>query len=110
MTHLHTDSAHAYRWTTLEHSTVDQSAGKYARGAVSTNQAENYFSQLKRSIDGTHHHVSRKHLDRHLAEFDFRFSTFKETDTERVGRLVGQVGGRRLAYRQPACRDRQDAR
>lgn len=29
------------------------------RGAVHTNTAEGYFSQLKRSIDGTHHHVSR---------------------------------------------------
>jgi transposase-like protein len=99
MTHLHTDSAHGYRWTTLEHSTVDHSAGEYARGDVSTNQAENYFSQLKRSIDGTHHHVSRKHLDRYLAEFDFRHSTCEQTDTERVGKLVGQVGGRRLTYR-----------
>ena len=34
-----------------------------------------YFSQLKRSLDGTHHKVSREHLDRYLAEFDFRHST-----------------------------------
>jgi hypothetical protein len=33
---------------------------------------------LKRSIDGTHHHVSREHLNRYLAEFDFRYSTRKE--------------------------------
>ena len=42
------------------------------RGDVTTNHAEGYFSQLKRSIDGTHHHVSQEHLGRYLAEFDFR--------------------------------------
>jgi hypothetical protein len=69
---------------------------------VSTNQAENYFSQLKRSLDGTYHHVSVEHLDRYLAEFDIRHSTHKTTDTERVTTLVGRVGGRRLMYSQPA--------
>ena len=34
---------------------------------VSTNMAEGYFSQLKRSIDGTHHHASDAHLPRYLA-------------------------------------------
>jgi hypothetical protein len=60
---------------------------------VTTNHAESYFAQLKRSLDGTHHHVSVEHLDRYLAEFDFRFSTCKATDTERVGMLVSRVGG-----------------
>ncbi len=67
--------------------------------------AENYFSQLKRSIDGTHHHVSREHLNRYLSEFDFRYSTCKETDAERMQRLTRQVGGKRLTYRKPACTD-----
>ncbi len=69
------------------------------RGDVSTNQAEGYFSQLKRSIDGTHHHVSRKHLDRYLAEFDYRYSTRKVSDTQRTRMLMGQVGGKRLTYK-----------
>lgn len=72
-------------------------------GDVSTNQAESYFSQLKRSIDGTHHHVSREHLARYLAEFDYRYSTRKLSDTERMAMLGRQTGGRRLAYRKPAC-------
>jgi transposase-like protein len=103
-THLHTDSLNAYKRIASNfagHSTVDHSAGEYVRGDVSTNQAETYFSQLKRSIDGTHHHVSIEHLPRYLAEFDFRYSTCKSTDTERMSKLVGQVHGRRLTYRQP---------
>jgi len=104
-THLQTDSSHGYSKLGAEfasHETVDHYSGEYARGHVSTNPAENFFSQLKRSIDGTHHHVSRAHLDRYLGEFSFRYSTRKETDTERMMRLTRQVGGRRLTYRTPA--------
>jgi hypothetical protein len=66
---------------------------------VTSNRAENYFSQLKRSLDGTHHRISAEHLDRYLAEFDFRFSTRKLSDTQRMNRLMGQTAGRRLSYR-----------
>jgi transposase-like protein len=103
-THLHTDQLASYRLIASEfasHSAVHHGEREYVRGDVSTNQAETYFSQLKRSIDGTHHHVSREHLHRYLAEFDFRYSTCKSSDTERVGMLLGRVGGRRLTYRQP---------
>jgi hypothetical protein len=61
--------------------------------------AENYFSQLKRSIDGTHHHVSREHLPRYLAQFDFLYSLCKRTDSARMRALINQVGGRRLTYK-----------
>ena len=102
VTHLHTDGWHAYKRFADEfasHSSVDHGAREYVRGDVSTNQAENYFSQLQRSLDGTHHHVSHEHLDRYLAEFDFRYSTCKESDSDRMARLVGRVHGRRLSYR-----------
>jgi transposase-like protein len=104
---LHTDSDFRYPRIAREfagHERVDHSAREYVRGDVTTNQAENYFSQLKRSLDGTHHHVSVDHLDRYLAEFDFRYSYRKDTDTERMQRLVGQVYGRRLTYREPVDR------
>ncbi len=61
--------------------------------------AEGFFSHLKRSIDGTHHHVSKEHLPRYLAHFDFMYSTHKQTDSERMRQLLGQVSGRRLTYR-----------
>jgi hypothetical protein len=72
---------------------------QYVRGDVSTNQCENYFSQLKSSIDGTHQHVSTTHLPRYLAEFDFRASTHRLSDTGRMHRLMDQTSGKRLAYR-----------
>jgi transposase-like protein len=103
-THLHTDAALSYVKIARDfagHSTVDHQSGQYVRDGVTTNQAETFFSQLKRSIDGTHHHVSREHLNRYLAEFDFRYSTCKTTDTERMARLARQVGHKRLSYRAP---------
>ncbi len=48
----------------LSHQWVDHSDGEYVRADVSTNMVEGYFSQLKRSLDGTHHRVSREHLGR----------------------------------------------
>jgi transposase-like protein len=104
LTELHTDQHPAYRRLADElgfagHSTVDHSKGEYVSGDVTTNHAEGYFSQLKRSLDGTHHHVSREHLPRYLAEFDYRYSTRKLSDTERMRQTLGQVAGRRLTYR-----------
>ena len=43
---------------------------------------------MQRPLDGTHHHVSGEHLERYLAEFDFRYTTCKQTDTERMERIV----------------------
>lgn len=60
--------------------------------------AEGYFSQLKRSLDGTHHHVSVEHLPRYLAEFDFRYTTRKLSDSARMQQMIDQTGGRRLSY------------
>jgi hypothetical protein len=53
---------------------------------------------LKRSIDGTHHHVSKEHLHRYLAEFDFRYSTRKLTDSTRIQKIINGTAGRRLSY------------
>jgi len=101
---LHSDESPYYKTvspTVKEHHRVVHRDGEYVRGDVSTNQIENFFSQLKRSIDGTHHHVSVDHLHRYLNEFAFRYTFRKESDTERMARLVGRVSGRRLMYREP---------
>jgi transposase-like protein len=75
--------------------------GRYENGVcITTNSVEGYFSQLKRSINGTFHHVSARHLHRYLSEFDFRYNTRKITDGERSCRLIRRVGGKRLTYRQ----------
>ena len=84
--------------TLAAHKTVSHRAGEYARGDAHINTAEGYFGQLKRSIDGTHHHVSRRHLNRYLSEFDFRYNTRKMSDGERTITAVRQAKGKRLMY------------
>jgi transposase-like protein len=81
------------------HDSVYHNGHEFVRGDVTTNPAESFFSQLKRSLDGTHHAISHEHLHRYLAEFDFRHSTRKLSDTARMDVLVSQARGRRLMYR-----------
>ena len=104
-TDLHTDQHFAYRKLAGElrfagHRTVDHSKGEYVKDGATTNHAENFFSQLKRSLDGTHHHVSREHLPRYLAEFDYRFTTRELSDSARTTDVIRRVGGKRLTYRE----------
>ncbi|MGD0386496.1 MAG: IS1595 family transposase [Solirubrobacteraceae bacterium] len=107
-THLHTDTSGPYIALGPEfasHHAVNHKIGEYVRGDVSTNQAESYFAQLKRSLDGTHHHVSRIHLHRYVTEFDFRWTTCKMADSERMAKIIGGTAGRRLTYRKPTRGD-----
>jgi transposase-like protein len=102
-TELWTDGAKAYGPIgkgMRGHQVVDHAGGQYVkRGGITTNMVENYFSQLKRSIDGTHHHVSKEHLPRYLAQLDFLYSRCKQTDSTRMRGLISHAGGRRLSYR-----------
>lgn len=56
------------------HTTVNHSALEYVRGSAHTNTIEGFWSQLKRSIDGTYHAVSPKYLQSYLNEFTFRYN------------------------------------
>lgn len=106
-TDLHTDEHKPYTrlgWQARSHGRVNHSMSEYVKDGVSTNRAESYFSQLKRSLDGTFHHVSHEHLHRYLAEFDYRYATRKVPDGERAARTLRQAAGRRLTYRDPTKR------
>jgi len=100
--HLQTDSSHSYDGigpAFASHQTVNHFKNEYVRAGASTNQAEGYFSQLKRSLDGTFHHVSMGHLPRYLAQFDFLRINCEDSDTERVRKVIDNTAGRRLSYK-----------
>ena len=48
--------------------------GEYVRGNTHTNTIEGFWSQFKRSVHGTFHCVSPKHLQAYLDEFSFRYN------------------------------------
>lgn len=56
------------------HETVKHGLGEYVRGNVHTNGIEGFWSQLKRSLGGTHHVVSPKYLQTYVDEFVFRYN------------------------------------
>jgi hypothetical protein len=55
-----------------EHGRVNHSAKEYVRGRHHTNTIEGHWAILKRSIRGTHVHVSAKHLWKYVCEFSYR--------------------------------------
>jgi transposase-like protein len=61
------------------HETVNHSREEYVRGDVHTNSIEGAFGLFKRSLVGSFHQVSHKHLDRYLDEFEFKYNNRKNT-------------------------------
>ena len=56
------------------HETVNHSAEQWVVGDVHTNSIEGVWSLFKRSIIGTFHKMSAKHIDRYLEELEWRFN------------------------------------
>lgn len=74
---IYTDEFLSYRGIgdhNTRHETVNHGANEWVHGDVHTNGAENVWSLLKRSIMGTFHKVSVKHLERYLDELEWRFN------------------------------------
>ena len=74
---LYTDELPAYKVLEkkgIKHETVNHSADEWVKGNIHTNSVENVWSLLKRSIMGSYHQVSKKHLDAYLNELEWRFN------------------------------------
>jgi len=70
------------------------------RGRVHTDGIENFWSQFKRRIYGTHHFVLRFHFGRHLDDTTFRFNNRKLSDGARFALACSQTDGRRLTWKE----------
>ena len=79
------------------HETIDHSKA-YVRGDVHTNGMENFWSLLKRGINGTYISVMPWHLFRYVDEQVCRFNERQTTDAERFMTVMSRVVGRRLRY------------
>jgi|SRR5579871_2382250 len=99
---LVTDSAAHYKFPPVaSHEFVDHSKREYVRGDVHTNTLEGFFSVLKRGLVGVYQHVDARHLDRYLAEFDFRQNTRAKlgvNDEQRADIALKGAVGKRLTY------------
>ena len=94
-THLITDDLRSYRAVRVlgyKHGIVRHGRGEYVRGTVHTNTIEGFWSQLKRSIHGTYHSVSPKHLQSYVDEFAFRYDN-RASGVSLFRLLLRRVGG-----------------
>ena len=71
-----------------KHHAVDHSRGEYAYKfdgvTVTVNGPENYFSIFKRGVYGVYHSISEAHLQRYLAEFDFRYNNRSKSSALKI--------------------------
>jgi transposase-like protein len=105
-TTIHSDEfAQSWKMDEYEHQIVNHLTG-YVRENCHTNGLENFWSLLKRGINGTYVAVEPFHLFRYVDEQAFRFNNRlnehgdKLPDYERFSRLCSQVVGRRLTYKE----------
>ena len=104
---VYTDGWTGYAGLTKEefiHETVNH-LQEYVRGEVHTQGIENFWSLLKRGLNGTYIAVEPFHLDRYVTEQIFRYNNRATksnplTDEDRFALAMSQIVGRRLTYTQ----------
>ncbi len=104
---IYTDNAPNYDWLKkagFVHETVNH-VTEYVRGQVHTNGMENFWSLLKRQLRGTYIAVEPFHLDRYVHEQVFRYNNRATKDNplndgDRFARVVSQIVGRRITYKE----------
>jgi len=96
---VYTDAIPSYRRLDDEyiHEVIDH-AVCYVMGRVHTNGIENFWSLLKRMLNGTYISVREWHLFRYLDEEAFRFNNRTTNDGTRFDEAMSGVVGKRLTY------------
>jgi hypothetical protein len=86
------------------HGYTHHTRGEYVNSvdrSIHTNTIEGFFSVFKRDMKGVYQHCGHNHLNRYLAEFDFRYSNraaLGVNDSERAETLFLGVKGKWLTY------------
>lgn len=82
------------------HKVVNHHAGEYViEGDVHTNSVEGLWAIVKRQIIGTHHWVSKKHLQAYLNEITWRHNRRDQEEGQRVNNMLKGSAGR-LTYKE----------
>jgi transposase-like protein len=98
---LFTDSLKSYEGLTeFQHEVIDHAVA-YVDGEIHTNGLENFWSLLKRGLNGTYVSVEPFHLFRYIDEQAFRFNHRKDaSDADRFKTVMGNVSGKRLTWKE----------
>lgn len=98
---VYTDEYLSYRslQRIYDHNFVKHNQGQYVDGRVHTNTIEGFWSLLKRGIFGIYHFTSKKHLQKYVDEFVFRYNTRNGSDYSRFNLLLVNSNNR-LTYKE----------
>jgi len=81
-----------------DHAFVKHGQHEYVNGRIHTNTIEGFWSILKRGIIGIYHFTSKKHLQRYVDEFAFRYNSRNTNEAMRFNMLLGNME-HRLTYK-----------
>ena len=97
---VNTDEARGYWGLPRRRKVVDHAAKQYAIAEIdaTTNRIESFWATIKRSYKGTYHWMSRKHLQRYVNEFTWRFNNRERDAEDRIAQTVRDGVGKRLRY------------
>ena len=84
--------------TLYEHKFVKHNSNEFVDGEVYTNTIECFWGLLKRGLLGIYHKTSRKHLQKYINEFVFRYNTRQLNNCQRFYILLSNMTNR-LKYR-----------
>jgi transposase-like protein len=107
MTDEHSGYRDAGRWF-ASHGTTSHGRGEYVNledRTIHSNTVEGYFSIFKRGMKGVYQHCGERHLQRYLAEFEFRYNNREKlgcNDTDRAIAALKGIVGKRLTYDWPS--------
>jgi transposase-like protein len=82
-----------------KHSIVNHAGRQYKCGDVSTNAIEGFWGIFKKGMIGIYQCASKKHMQRYVDEFVFRYNTRKMQNADRFGHFMLGTN-KRLTYKQ----------
>ena len=95
---VYTDGATAYNSLPCKRQSMPHSIGHYVDGRVHTNGIESFWATLKRGYKGEYHKMSRKHLNRYIVEFTWRYNNrWRDTSQQMAIFVKGNVN-KQLKY------------
>lgn len=102
-THLMSDEAQVYKKLLklgYQRSAVKHGKGTYVRGNVHTNSIESFWALFKRQYHGTHHSMSKKHVQRYIDEIAYRFNHREEDMADVFADVIGHMSKRgKMSYK-----------
>lgn len=82
-----------------EHVVINHAKNEYAFGKYNTNSIEGFWSLVKRGFFEIYHYVSKKHMQKYLNTYAFRYNARNDSVSDRFNFLISNMT-KRLTYNQ----------